>query len=196
MANPIFFKAIIHRVDYFEDTNQTRVIAKLTHATETPGADPTWDLSACRLAEPILASFRLQGPDALKQYAEYYYNGLPKHREVCPYEGGVIFFTARAVGEGKADRNGVPLRVLIGFDPETLSFQERRKRVELVFAGNQQVSMTFEADGSVSQDFELPSEDDLFDDNQEVMSGVDAADLPVDLAEIKTGEPQGEEVLA
>lgn len=151
MAKPInkFFRAVIADVRYYEDTDQTRVVIKITHAEIKGDLNQNLMAPECRLVEPIVAAFRLPGADALKTYASWFYDTLPAHQEVPIFEGGVIYFNALDVGEGRSQWWGEPMRVLIGFLPETLSFQVRRKRVALTFAQpDRQVSVQFEEEVS------------------------------------------------
>lgn len=197
MPKNTIFRAIIEDVRYFEDTNQTRTVIKITHANPDGGLDPGTSAESAKvwkLAKPIFASFRLPGKDALEVHARAYTADPLAHQELNCGRGGVICFEAIAVGEGKAQWYGEPMRVLIGLLNETICFQARRKRVELAFAGTKEVSLEFEGAEPI-----LPSEDEMFEAlGQEVMQGAEAAPIEgtVELVELET-EPvaQPEEVL-
>ena len=161
MANAVLFKARIVRADSYADTNQTRVLARITHADVTGELDPDSDWRNCRLEAPILVSFRLDGQDALAQRAMDNYGSLPDHYEVNYFKGGTIFFVASGIAEGRRRGAGEPVCVLQGFVADSLSFEPRRRRVPLVFAGeSRQVTLSFE--------------DDLFNELGEVIAGADA----------------------
>lgn len=193
MAKAVIFKAIVEDVRYFPDTNQTRVVVKITHAD--PGPDYTLNpnstaeqAAGCKLIKPIIAAFRLEGDDALYEHCLAYTATPQEHQAIRVGVGSIICFEATAVGEGKSQWFGEPMRVLIGFRNETLCFQVRRKRVDLVFAGHKEVSLEFESQ-AYTPVMPLPTEDELFDTlGEEVMQGAESAPIEesVELVELQT----------
>jgi hypothetical protein len=136
MSKPMpIFRAVLVRPMSFEDTNSTKVIARITHAGLN-GEDPTELSHRHELQAQPLVTFRLTGANALADLADSYARRLADHEQVTVEPGTVLYLNAQgiAVWNGTATYQEQPVHRLIGFQPASLSIQPRVKMLPLTFA--------------------------------------------------------------